>query len=342
VAVHAEAVDVSDKSELQRFLDRYAAEGWPKIRGVIHAAVKFENELARTMDPKSFETGLSAKLRGAQLLDRLLPDLDYFVLFSSIGAFLPLAGAAHYTAANAGLDALARDRAARGLPALSIAWCPWENTGVNKGSAGHTRTGELARRGILALSPESCSSLFVRLCGCAASTLAVFPTDLGRLQRTRATRSLSLFQDLFASQPEMASDESLSDQLAGAAVPKRSQILGKLVRDAVARVLKIAPERLDPRKPLGSMGLNSLMAMELRNRLEIALDRPLSAALAWNYPTIELLVSHLAQDAPQPASRPEQRAESSADRSQPLVEITAMSDAEAMQILLGQAVNVKR
>ena len=65
-------------------------------------------------------------------------------------------------------------------------------------------------------------------------------------------------------------------------------------RDAVGAVLKIAPSRLDPRKALGTMGLTSLMAMELRNRLEAALGRPLSATLAWNYPTVEALVAHLA------------------------------------------------
>ena len=69
-----------------------------------------------------------------------------------------------------------------------------------------------------------------------------------------------------------------------------------------ARSSKITPSRLDPRKALGAMGLSSLMAMELRNRLEAALGRPLSATLAWNYPTIEALVAHLA--GAEPAAAP--------------------------------------
>ena len=87
----------------------------------------------------------------------------------------------------------------------------------------------------------------------------------------------------------------LAAPLAQADPAKRRQILESMVRDAVTHVLKISPSRLDPRKALGEMGLNSLMAMELRNRLETALGRSLSATLAWNYPTVDALVQHLAR-----------------------------------------------
>jgi myxalamid-type polyketide synthase MxaE and MxaD len=66
------------------------------------------------------------------------------------------------------------------------------------------------------------------------------------------------------------------------------------VRDAVGQVLRLAPARIDPRRPFGAMGLDSLMALELRNRLESALGRTLSATLAWNYPTVDALVDYLA------------------------------------------------
>ena len=91
-----------------------------------------------------------------------------------------------------------------------------------------------------------------------------------------------------------AQNLELSGRLAAAGLAERRQLLDGVVRDAVGAVLKITPSRLDPRKALGTMGLNSLMAMELRNRLEVALGRPLSATLAWNYPTVEALVAHLA------------------------------------------------
>ncbi len=336
VAVHTSAVDVGDEPHLRRFLDQYAAEGWPPIRGVVHAAATFDTRLVEALDRQSFDAVVAPKLHGAQLLDRLLPELDLFTLFSSTGAFLPLPGGANYAAANAGLDALAQDRRARGLPALSIAWCPWENTGAIKGLSGQARTAEFARRGVLALSPERCSSLFIALRGCTDSTIAVFPADLKRFQQAHTARSLLLFRDLLADQFETAIEPTrLPSQLASASVPERRQILETLVKDAVARVLKIAPGRLDPRKPLGNMGLNSLMAMELRNRLEIALDRPLSATLAWNYPTIDILVDHLAGGAA--PLRPVEPSPTDGDLVRSLVELAALSDAEAVGMLLSQS-----
>lgn len=91
------------------------------------------------------------------------------------------------------------------------------------------------------------------------------------------------------------------------------------------------------------MGLNSLMAMELRNRLEIVLDRPLSATLAWNYPTIEILVDHLAGDAPPPPPPPRavEPSPTDGDLVQSLVELAALSDAEALGMLLSQSAGAK-
>ena len=90
----------------------------------------------------------------------------------------------------------------------------------------------------------------------------------------------------------------MRSELEAAGPVERRQILESITRSAVGHVLKIAPSRLDGRKSLGNMGLNSLMAIELRNRLETALGRPLSATLAWNYPTIEAIVGFLAADEP--------------------------------------------
>jgi myxalamid-type polyketide synthase MxaE and MxaD len=94
----------------------------------------------------------------------------------------------------------------------------------------------------------------------------------------------------------------------------------------------LAPARIDPRKPLGAMGLNSLMAMELRNRLEAVLARPLSATLAWNYPTLETLAAFLCGDAP--VAGTVRAAPPAASSAAPvLADVAELSDEDAAQLL---------
>nr|WP_294524324.1 type I polyketide synthase [uncultured Rhodopila sp.] len=338
VAVHTPAIDISDETELRSFLDRYMAEGWPPIRGVIHAAVTLDNRLAGSMSATTFESVVRPKMRGAQLLDRLLPDLDIFVLFSSIGGFLPHSGVANYAAANAGLDALALDRRARGLPALSIAWGPWENAGLALGEAGEHAVAEMGRLGIQAMPTGRAAALFRWLCGGSVAAVAVLRADWAKFQQARSTRPGSLFKDLLAGlTAQVLEPSALLGQLASADPAQRRRILEPLVRSAVGQVLKIAPARLDGRKSLGNMGLSSLMAIELRNRLETVLGRPLSATLAWNYPTIEAIVGVLAEDKPDAPRAIMPAVPGDGDElTESLAAVASLSDEAAMLALLGQ------
>ena len=291
VAVHTPAVDVSNEAALRAFLDLYAAEGWPPIRGVIHAAGAFDNRLASAMTRAAFDAVVEPKLRGALLLDRLLPDLDLFVLFSSVGAFLPLPGQSNYAAANAGLDALAEDRRARGLPALSIEWGIWQDTGLVADAAGRADVAELSRQGVQSFAADRGARLFAAL-SAGPPTVAALPADWVQVSaRPRRPRGSAIPR--LRRRKREATSAGLSEQLA-AATPARAAgaAAGSMSEDAVSHVLKIASARIDARKALGNMGLNSLMAIELRNRLEIALGRSLSATLAWNYPTIEAIVDY--------------------------------------------------
>ncbi len=338
VAVHIAALDVGDEAALRTFLDRYETDGWPPIKGVFHAAVSLANELASSMSRSTFDAVLTTKLGGARLLDRLLPDVDLFVVFSSIGGFLPHPGVANYAAANAGLDALAQDRRARGQPALSIAWGPWENAGLALGEAGARAVTEMARQGIGAISSEQGGKLFAWLCGRGVPTTAVMPVNWSQFRHASGDRIGPVFKDLVADQGD-AGRSSVLSQLDGADPLRRRAIIEKLVKEAVGRVLKIAPSRLDTRKELGNLGLGSLLAIELRNHLETALGRPLSATLAWNYPSVEAMVAYLASDG-QPAvvSAPDAATQPPAgDLLDSLMGVVTLSDEEAALALIGHA-----
>ena len=116
---------------------------------------------------------------------------------------------------------------------------------------------------------------------------------------------------------------------------ERRELVDRVVRTAIATVLKIAPSRFDSRKALGAMGLTSLMAIELRNRLEADLSRPLSATLAWNYPTIEAMVTHLArvEATTVTVADPPKLEQPIADMSDSFNQVAGLSDEQALAAL---------
>ena len=288
VSVHVAPVDVADEHALREFFRRYQAEAWPPVRGVIHAAAILDNGLASSMTPAVFDSVIRTKLRSAQTLEEVLPDLDVFVLMSSMRGFMPEPGEANYAAANAGLDALAQNCRARGLPAISIAWGIWEKTGLADRFISAKSIAEFASQGIGTIEPDRGIALFLAICGHPLPNLAVVPFDWGSFRRAGTYRDKPVVSGLlgsgsFEAKPKRFSSDTKS---VGVGVPD-------LVKNAVSAVLKIPPSRIDSRKPLGAMGLTSLMAIDLRNLLEIGLERPLPATIAWNYPTIEALIAYL-------------------------------------------------
>jgi NAD(P)-dependent dehydrogenase (short-subunit alcohol dehydrogenase family)/acyl carrier protein len=328
VSVHLAAVDVGDEAALRAFLDRYNAEAWPPIRGLIHSAGAVDDCLVHSISQARFDMLLGAKLRGAQHLDRLLPDLDFFALMSSMATFLPHSGQANYAAANAGLDALALNRRARGVPATSIGWGVWEDTGLIKDASSEQKTEILRRPGISVIPAKRGAELFVRLCQSDETVAAVLPIDWAEFRKARGARSYPIFSENMA-----AIDATQVGVPTAHKLPQAGDSMEQTVRRAVGAVLKILPSRLDARKPLGAMGLTSLMAIELRNMLEGALKRPLSATLAWNHPTIEALVEFLAAGSSKPAEIQVKENGSIAVSSVELSALSDLSDAEALAAL---------
>jgi myxalamid-type polyketide synthase MxaE and MxaD len=250
------------------------------------------------MDQAAFERVSKPKLDGALNLDRLLPDAELFISFSSISAILGLPGMANYAAANAGLDALAAARRARGAHGLSIHWGPWLDTGMHAGELAERNTAELQRQGIEPLAPEDAVHLFRCLAGSRDSSVTVMATDWAAFGAARSSRKSRVFiERLGGAEARGDAASELAARLAAAeSVHVRRKLLETAIRETAAQILRIPPQRLDSRRALGTLGLDSLMAVELRNRLEGLLARPLSATLAWNYPTIEALAAYLSGD----------------------------------------------
>ncbi len=291
-AVHLMHADVADSAQVRAALEAYRAEGWPAIRGVIHTAAVTDNKLSTDMDPAVFERVLAPKLTGALVLDELLPTLDLFVLFSSMSAFWGPPGMSNYSAANAGLDAVAEARRARGQHALSIQWGHWTNIGLSEGAIAERNAQELERVGVGSLSAPQGTSLFAVLIARAEPVIAVLPIDWAKFRQARRGRDWPLFRVAAGTETD-AVGGSFAERARVASPMARRALLESVVREALGAVLHRPAKALDARRSFGSVGLDSLMALEFRNRLETALERALPATLAWNYPTIEQLTAHL-------------------------------------------------
>jgi myxalamid-type polyketide synthase MxaE and MxaD len=341
--VHLISADVADERQLRAALDQYRHEGWPPIRGVIHAAGILDSHLARDIDRPAFDRVMAPKLGAALALDRLLPDLDLFVVFSSMMAFWAPPGLVNYAAANAGLDALAEMRRRRGRHALSIQWGPWAGTGLWDGAVAARHLADLERFGIGTIAPTQGTAILSALLTRPEPVLAVVPIDWTLFTAAQHRREWPLFRNVAARADDLprAPHGDAMARLATAAPATRLAAIELIVREALGSVIRRAPSQLDFRRSFGSMGLDSLMSLELRNRLETACVRALPATLAWNYPTIEQLVAHLdgllAPNGIRDAIPPVLDSEIG-DALAPLrLDVTALSEEDAVRVLRGQS-----
>lgn len=312
-AVHIASLDVGDADAVRRYLEGFRAEGWPPIRGVFHTAAVLGGQLLGRIEPADLRAELLPKVVGAWTLADELDDLDHFVLFSSIASMLPIAGQAAYAAGNAFLDALALRRSALGKPALSVNWGFWEGSGaLRAGEVGQRRAGSEAglkdaarvlaeRQGVRSFRGDQALGVLGRLLADERPQVVVAPVDWSVFAAARSARPLALVTDLVAEPVGPASAEgaaveivpTLAEQFAEADDDERVELVEATVRRTVGSVLRLPVSRIDDTETFGTLGLDSLMAIELRNALEIEVGATLSATLAWNYPTVAELRDHL-------------------------------------------------
>jgi acyl transferase domain-containing protein/acyl carrier protein len=297
--VRVARADVAEESQVARVLAEID-ETMPPLRGVVHAAGILDDGTVLNLDRARLEAVLAPKVAGAWNLHALTAarNLDFFVLFSSVASLLGSPGQANYAAGNAFLDALAAYRRARGLTALSIDWGPW--SGVGLAAAGENRGARLARRGLGSLSPEQGLAAMERLLRQAPAQVAVMAFDFQQWCGSDAALSASpllagLAGESAGSAAAAPSGSVREELLAVEPGRRRRALLEDHLRRRVAQVLRLAPARVEVGKPLRALGLDSLMALELRNRLEADFQLKLPATLVWNHPTVTALAPHLAE-----------------------------------------------
>ncbi|MBY0525853.1 MAG: SDR family NAD(P)-dependent oxidoreductase [Gemmataceae bacterium] len=284
VTVLVAAVDVTDAGALESLLNRVRRE-LPPLKGVVHSAAVLEDASLLRLDRQMMERVLAPKVRGAWNLHRLtLNDpLDHFILFSSISALAGNPGQANYAAGNAFLDALAQYRRQRSLPALSVNWGAIGQVGL---VARHKELGErLARGGARLLAPTQAFRILERVLQTGLARLAVMDLDPGKLTLNPAYARSPLWSEL-REPATMESGEGtvyadFREVLEKTPNPDRAALIQSRLADHVAKALGTTVERLDLEKSLTLLGLDSLMAVELRIRIE--------RDMAWDVPVTVLM-----------------------------------------------------
>ncbi|WP_258348931.1 non-ribosomal peptide synthetase/type I polyketide synthase [Saccharopolyspora gregorii] len=293
LGAHPEVVglDITDETALTTWLAEHRRGAPQPIRGVFHLAGNLRDALVADLDREAYRAVHDPKVVGSLLLHRHLRDepLEHFVLFASIASLLTTAGQTNYAAGNAFLDALAHHRRALGLPALSIDWGPWA-TGMieEQGLVEHYRTA----RGMSSLTPEGGMAVLERILGqrhaqLVVATVVDWPTFL----------SWYPVAPPLVAELASAADAGDAGETAGfldvfrAADPAlRRDLLTERFTALVAGVLQVPPDSVDGQDGLNALGLDSMLAMELRAQIQAELGVALPVvALLGNTPVRELV-----------------------------------------------------
>jgi acyl transferase domain-containing protein/acyl carrier protein/NADP-dependent 3-hydroxy acid dehydrogenase YdfG len=294
--------DVADAPQMQSVFAGIEERRTP-LRGILHCAGALSDAPIVQQSWSSFRDVYKAKVAGSWLLHELskVSDLDFFVTFSSIASVLGSPGQSNHCSANSFLDLLAHLRRSMNLPAVNINWGVWSDTGA---AVEHGVEERAAARGMALIQPSLGLDILHTLMRSGRTQTMVQAIDWsvyerstdGRSRNTAFLSEVCASQDRQAAQPVAAATSSVRDDLMETPLAGRNQFLVRQVQAEVARVLRLdSGTQLPSDLPLKDAGLDSLMAVELRNSLSARLECKLPATLMFDYPTVEGVAAFVEQ-----------------------------------------------
>ena len=285
--VHYHA-DVTDKKALKRVFAAIAKSAYP-LKGLFHAAGLIKDALIKDLRDEDFNAVLAPKVQGSMHLHELSQNLhlDCFVLFSSVASFLGNTGQSNYSAANAFMDALSISRHQQGLPALSINWGPFAKVGMAAGLETVHRA-----QGLHPIDTDSAFELMDTLLYTADARVGVMDADWSRMS-TQDNPYLEYF-----TRPKAQGHGEWLILLEATPKEHREQVLTDKIRGLVADILHVGDANLvDVNKGFFELGMDSLMAVELKNKLQakVGSAMTLTNTVAFDYASIKALQEYLMQ-----------------------------------------------
>ncbi len=301
VRIEVELADVTDTAAIDAMLERIDAN-LPPLGGVIHSVGVLSDAALTNQTWESFEQVLRPKIMGAWHLHRATVDLDLdlFILFSSRVGVMGNPGQANHAAANAFLDQLAGHRRAMGLPGQAIAWGAWSEIG----EAAEQRERIERRRAALGgrwFTPEQGIKALEKLVRQDVTTSVVMSMDWSVFEEAVQDRPPFL-EDMLSSDDDDISDDSTSSEdvlsrLRSAPAAGPEEVLVSFLQQEVQAVLRLSSPP-SPTVGFFDLGMDSLMAVELRNRLNRAFagEYMASNTVVFDYPDIASMASHIAEE----------------------------------------------
>jgi acyl transferase domain-containing protein/NADPH:quinone reductase-like Zn-dependent oxidoreductase/SAM-dependent methyltransferase/acyl carrier protein len=332
--------DVSNQNDVKRIIGKTIASSKP-LRGVIHAAGLLDDGVLLQQSWDKFKNVFAPKVFGSfnlHLFTQGIP-LDFLIFFSSAAALLGMPGQGNHAAANAYMDGLAKHRMARGLRTISINWGAWSEVGA---AATEESMDHIQSHGLDSMSNSEGLASFEKIIKNCPSQIAIIPMRLSNfLQNFALGTHPPVLADLAemdntsdSESPDAKEESDIVERLEKAPQGLRhNQLLNHVIEQVRIR-LKIDPAvHIDPQAPLIDLGLDSLLAIELRNRLSntLGLSQLLPATLFFDYPNAESITKFLIRDILFPESTDDRTHTSVENR---LAEIRDMSEEEAEAILL--------
>jgi acyl transferase domain-containing protein/acyl carrier protein len=328
--VAADAADRDHMASLVRELQRGASP----LRGVVHAAGVLRNGDVRELTVEAMRDLGRPKVTGAWILHELTRELplDFFVVFSSGASVWGSRGLASYGAANGFLDALAHYRRANGLPATSINWGPWA---AGMASAGDQRV--MAQMGITAFSPDEGVRALERVLTAGPAQIVAAKVDWSVFEPIYTAKSDRRLLEELRTRPAAAKQPpvdggALAREVTAALPGERLDVLIAALQRHAAVVLGVDGGLPNPQRGLTELGMDSLMAVELRDRLQHAIGRSLPPTLAFDSPTLAAMAEFLLSTLAPPSAAPAPPASSDPD----VADVEPLSDEEVKALLAGE------
>ena len=293
IQVEVHAADVANDKAMQVIFDLFR-RNQTLLAGVIHAAGTLEDGLVIHQSWSNLQKVMQPKIAGAWNLHQLTKemDLDFMVYFSSAAALLGISGQASYGAANSFMDALANFRRAHGLPALSINWSPWAQSGMVASQTDETRQ-HWKEHGLLEIESTQGLEFLERALERKEVHIAMIPLHWQEFLAAHYALPWPPYFSKLATATNQQQGDFL-ETLKKLSPQQRREALIEKSRALVADVLgHDSEEEISLRDKFSDLGMDSLTGIELKNRLEKLLSCHLSATLVFNHPTLLALVDHL-------------------------------------------------